>query len=110
MTTAKATSWIDATDRKLLNLLQSKCPLVERPFDVLADQLEIGPDEVIDRVKRLKDRNVVRQISAIFDTRRLGYKTCLVAMRFAEDKLDQGAHIFNEHPGVIHKTRVRYFV
>ena len=49
MTTARATSWIDATDRKLLNLLQSKCPLVERPFDVLADQLEIGPDEVIVR-------------------------------------------------------------
>ena len=59
-------------------------------------------DEVIDRVQRLKDRNVVRQISAIFDTRRLGYKTCLVAMRFAEDKLDQGAHVFNEHPGVSH--------
>ena len=89
MTTAKATSSMDSTDRKLLNLRQSKCPLGERPFDVLADQLEIGPDEVIDRVKRLKDRNVVRQISAIFDTRRLGYKTCLVAMRFAEDKLDK---------------------
>jgi DNA-binding Lrp family transcriptional regulator len=102
MTTAKATSSMDATDRKILNLLQSECPLVERPFDALAEQLEIGPDEVIDRVKRLKDRNVVRQISAIFDTRRLGYKTCLVAMRFAEDKLDQGAHVFNEHPGVSH--------
>ena len=110
MTTAKATSSMDSTDRKLLNLLQSKCPLGERPFDVLADQLEIGPDEVIDRVKRLKDRNVVRQISAIFDTRGRGYKTCLVAMRFAEDKLGQGTLIFNEHPGVIHKTRVRYFV
>lgn len=102
MTTTKATSSIDTTDRKLLNLLQSECPLVERPLDVLAGELGIGADEVINRVQRLKDRNIVRQISAIFDTRRLGYTTCLVAMKFADDKLDQGAHIFNEHPGVSH--------
>ncbi|MCI0438116.1 MAG: Lrp/AsnC family transcriptional regulator [Chloroflexi bacterium] len=46
--------------------------------------------------------NVVRQISAIFDTRRLGYKTSLVAMRFADDRLDAGARKINEHPGVSH--------
>ena len=102
MTTTKATSSIDAADRKLLNLLQSECPLVERPFDVLAGELEIEAEEVIDRVQRLKNRNIVRQISAIFDTRRLGYTTCLVAMKFADDKLDQGAQVFNEHPGVSH--------
>ena len=101
-TLAEADAMIDATDRKLLNLLQSECPLVERPFDVLAGELGIGADEVIDRVQRLKDRNIVRQIGAIFDTRRLGYTTCLVAMKFADDKLDQGAHVFNEHPGVSH--------
>ena len=50
----------------------------------------------------MKRTNVVRQISAIFDTRRLGYKTVLVAMRFASDRLDAGARLINEHPGVSH--------
>ena len=58
--------------------------------------------EVLDRIRALKQSNVVRQISAIFDTRRLGYKTMLVAMRFASDKLDSGAQVINQHPGVSH--------
>ena len=91
-----------AIDRKLLNILQSSFPLVEEPFDSIGEQLGIGRDEVIDRVARMKRKNVVRQISAIFDTRKLGYKTVLVAMRFAPDRLDAGAHIINEHPGVSH--------
>ena len=42
------------------------------------------------------------QISAIFDTRRLGYKTTLVAMAFPPDALHDAALIINEHPGVSH--------
>ena len=75
---------------------------MEEPFDSIGEQLGIGCDEVIARVARMKQQNVVRQISAIFDTRRLGYKTVLVAMRFAPDRLDAGAHVINEHPGVSH--------
>ena len=93
---------LDLTDRKLLNILQSSFPLAEQPFKDMGDPLGLTESETIDLVRGLKDRNVVRQISAIFDTRRLGYKTTLVAMRFAEDDLDPGARIINEHPGVSH--------
>ena len=96
------TSDLDTIDRELLNLLQASCPLVQEPFDSLAQRLGINSSQVIDRIQALKDRNVVRQISAIFDTRRLGYKTVLVAMRFPPDKLDPGARVINEHPGVSH--------
>ena len=96
------TSDLDTIDRELLNLLQASCPLVQKPFDSLAQRLGINSSQVIDRIQALKDRNVVRQISAIFDTRRLGYKTVLVAMRFPPDKLDPGARVINEHPGVSH--------
>ncbi len=92
----------DTTDRKLLNSIQSSFPLVEEPFAELAGPLGLVPDEVISRIQALKDRNIVRQISAIFDTRRLGYKTSLVAMRFPPDSLDSGARTINEHPGVSH--------
>ena len=93
---------MDITDRKLLNLLQKSCPLVEEPFDDLGGSLGIGTTDVIDRIHRLKDANVIRQISAIFDTRRLGYQTVLVAMCFPPDKLDSGARVINEHAGVSH--------
>jgi len=48
---------------------------------------------------------VIRQISAIFDTRSLGYQSTLVAMRFAADDLERGAAMINQHPGVSHNYR-----
>ena len=93
---------LDIVDRKLLNIIQSSFPLVEEPFQNIGDALGLSASEVIDRTQAAKDKNVVRQISAIFDTRRLGYKTVLVAMRLPAEKLDSGAHIINEHPGVSH--------
>ncbi len=100
--TANSPTALDLTDRKLLNILQSEFPLVERPFMEMGGELGLTEDETIEAVRSLKDRNVVRQISAIFDTRRLGYKTTLVAMRFADEDLDAGARVINEHPGVSH--------
>ena len=83
--TASSPTDLDLNDRKLLNILQSAFPLVERPFLEMGRELDLTEEEAIEAVRSLKDRNVVRQISAIFDTRRLGYKTTLVAMRFADE-------------------------
>ncbi len=93
---------MDLIDRKLLNLIQSRFPLVERPYLALGDELGLGEAEVISRLDELKRQNVVRQISAIFDTRRLGYKTTLVAMAYELERLHQGALFINRHPGVSH--------
>lgn len=93
---------MDLTDRKLLNLIQSRFPLVDNPYEDLGRELGINEQEAIDRLRVLKRRNVVRQISAIFDTRRIGYKTTLVAIAYPEDKLVAGALKINQHPGVSH--------
>ena len=89
-------------DREILNIIQSEFPLVEEPFDDIGLSLGLSHEEVISRIGALKAQNVIRQISAIFDTRRLGYKTVLVAMRFPDDRLDAAAQVINEHPGVSH--------
>ncbi len=85
-----------------MNILQSDFPLVREPFAEIARRCEIDEPEVLRRIGVLKRKNVVRQIGAIFDTRRLGYSSTLVAMRFEEDKLDSGAQILNAHPGISH--------
>ena len=85
-----------------MNILQSDFPLVREPFKAIGEKCGISEAEVIERVAELKRKNVVRQIGAIFDTRRLGYTSTLVAMRFADDQLDRGARILNAHPGISH--------
>ena len=93
---------MDLIDRKLLNLIQGPFPLVDQPYRELGEELGITEDDTIERLSELKRQNVLRQISAIFDTRRLGYKTTLVAMAFEPANLNAGALEINKHPGVSH--------
>src|SRR5690606_28473093 len=58
--------------------------------------------EVMRRISSLKNIGLIRQINAIFDTRRLGYKSALVAFSVKPDKLEFVAERVNEHPGVSH--------
>lgn len=95
---------MDEVDRQLCNLLQNGVPLVEKPWDLYGAELGLSGEEVMARIRRLK-ADVIRQISAIFDSRSLGYKSTLVAMRFPPDDIDRGAAIINKHPGVSHNYR-----
>ena len=96
------TDTMDIVDRKLLNIIQSNFPVVERPYLEIGSELGLAESEVLTRLAELKRQNVVRQISAIFDTRRLGYKTTLVAFAYGQDDLHAGAIFINRHPGVSH--------
>ena len=100
----------DLLDRQILNLIQSRFPLDPRPYAKIAEEVGSTEGAVMERIARLEKANVVRQISAIFDTRRLGYKTTLVAFRLPEETLDEAAQRINLHPGVSHNyERNGYF-
>jgi siroheme decarboxylase len=96
---------LDTADQELLNLLQAGFPTTHSPFAEVAARLESTEQQVIDRTARLRDARVIRQLSAIFDTRSLGYQSTLVAMRLDPDRLEQGAAVINQHPGVSHNYR-----
>ncbi len=95
---------LSAIDARLLNLLQRQIPLTRRPFAAIADQLQLAESEVIARITALKSKPspVIRQISAIFDTKSLGYQSTLVAARVSEADLDRAVSVINTHPGVTH--------
>ena len=87
---------------EILSRIQKKFPLVPKPFKVIADELEITEDEVLKILQEQKQKGIIRQTSAIFDTKRLGYKSSLVAFEIDEDKIDDAVKIINAHPGVSH--------
>jgi DNA-binding Lrp family transcriptional regulator len=93
---------IDTLDKKLLNEIQWAFPLVDRPFLELSKHYDISEEEVICRIKSMKSLGLIRQINAIFDTRRLGYKSALIAFAVEPSKLDYVAGEVNKHPGVSH--------
>ena len=93
---------MDDDDRRLLDRLQNELPLTERPWGALASEIDMPEDEMLERITKLRGEGVVRQISGIFDTRRLGYRSCLVAARSSEGKQQLAADVFSAHPGVTH--------
>ena len=93
---------MDKLDTEILNEIQWEFPLVVNPFDEMAKKFRISSNEVKDRLIQLKRKGVLRQLSAIFDTRKLGYTSSLVAMEIEPDKLEYVAHQINKHPGVSH--------
>ena len=92
----------DATDAALLGVLQQSLPFSRRPFDGIGAACGLSGEETLDRIRALKDARVIRQISAIFDTRSLGYASSLVAAKIAPEKLDAAVEVINSHPGVSH--------
>jgi siroheme decarboxylase len=93
---------LDNIDKQILNDIQWTFPLVDRPFLELVKKYHITEDEIIHRIKKLKETGIIRQISAIFDTRKLGYKSALVAFAVDKNKIDEVANEINKHPGVSH--------
>ena len=93
---------LDETDRRLLNLLQGSFPLAERPYAEVARLAELPEDEVLRRTARLLEERIIREITPIFDTRVLGYKSMLVAAKVDPEHPWRAAKIINSHPGVSH--------
>ncbi len=87
---------------ELLSLIQKKFPLTPHPFAEIAKMLDCGEEEVLKTLQEQKDASIIRQISPIFDTKRLGYNSSLVAFIVAEEDIDAAVEVINSHPGISH--------
>ncbi len=96
---------MDQRDRELLGALQGEIPLVSTPYAFIGQSLDMSEKEVIKRTERLRRDGAIRQLAPQFDTRALGYRSCLVAARVDPDRIDEAAEVINAHPGVTQNYR-----
>jgi DNA-binding Lrp family transcriptional regulator len=93
---------LDDLDKRLLNVMQGKFPIAPRPYEAVANEAGISEQEAIERVSRLQQERIIRQVTPIFDTRALGYSSMLVAAKVDPENPWRAANIINQHPGVSH--------
>ena len=93
---------LDLLDQRLLNAAQRAFPLCRRPWQALGGPLGLDEDEVLARFSRLRTGRVLRQISAIFDSKALGYYSALVAAQAPPGGIEAAAAIVSAHAGVSH--------
>jgi DNA-binding Lrp family transcriptional regulator len=92
-------------DRELLNAVQWDFPLDPRPYAVLGERFGLSEADTRARIAHVKQLGVLRQLSAIFDTRALGYGSSLVAAQIDPARIDEAADVINAHPGVSHNYK-----
>jgi len=93
---------LDNTDKTILNRIQSDFPIAGRPFGVIAEELGLSEDDVITRVRRLKETGIIRRIGGNFAPEKLGFVSTLCAGRVPMEKIDRFARTVNRFSGVTH--------
>ena len=93
---------MDDIDRNILNEIQSNFPIASRPFFELGKRFDLSENEVLERVKRLKEEGVIRRIGGNFNSKKLDFSSTLCAAKVPEEKLDHFVETVNGYPGVTH--------
>jgi DNA-binding Lrp family transcriptional regulator len=93
---------LDEDDKKLLNVMQGRFDLAERPYAHVAQLTGLEEADVLARLTRLLEGRIIREITPIFDTRALGYSSMLVAAKVDPEYPHRAAKLINSHPGVTH--------
>jgi siroheme decarboxylase len=93
---------MDDIDRRILNEIQSGFPISQRPYLELGRVLGLTEDDLIDRVKRLKDQGKIRRIGGSLNSRKLAFTSTLCAARVPDDRIDAFVEKVNSYKGVTH--------
>lgn len=80
----------DEQDKQIIRFIQGDIPLVPRPFEELACNLRISEEEVLERIKALQDRGIMRRWSAVLRHQKAGYGyNAMVAWKVEPQEADQ---------------------
>ena len=63
---------LDDIDEKIIKMTQNGIPLKKSPFADIASKLGISEQEVIDRLKKMQERDVIRRFGASIGHRDIG--------------------------------------
>lgn len=93
---------MDSNDKAILDIIQSDYPITERPYAAIGEQVGLSEDDVLARVRAMKDSGLIRRIGANFPAGKVGFHSTLCAAQVPQDKLEEFTRVVNGYPGVTH--------
>ena len=93
---------LSAIDRKILNYIQKDIPITAPPFRVLSKREGLKEDELLKRLRELKDNGIIRSLAGHINHRRLNFRSSLIAFRIPEDRVEAFAKKISARPEVTH--------
>ena len=87
----------------ILKRIPSDFPITERPYKDIADALGLVEGELIEELKHLKARGVIRRVGAALAHRKVGYtRNAMVVWNVPQDKVDHTGEIMASFEAVSH--------
>ena len=96
---------MDDTDRRIVNALQGGFPVCDEPFAAVAEDLGIGADELIGRLRALLEAGVLSRFGPLYQVERMGGRFVLAALAVPEADFDRVAALVSAFDEVAHNYR-----
>lgn len=93
---------LSALEGKVLNHIQNGFPLVLQPFKVLSNRLGVKEEVLIQILKRMKDKGIIRNFAIGLNHTKLGFRSTLVGLRVSSEKIESLAKDIIRYPEVTH--------
>jgi DNA-binding Lrp family transcriptional regulator len=93
---------LSTLDRKILNCIQRDISFNSNPFKALSVQLKIKEAELLRRLRRLKQRGIIRSFAAHLDHKKLGFASSLIGLRVSQDRVEYIARRLIDFPEITH--------
>jgi DNA-binding Lrp family transcriptional regulator len=92
---------LNELEKHLLNDFQDGFPLVERPYEAIAQRLGITETAVIETLAGLQENGLISRVGPVFRPNRVGAST-LAAMAVPVQRLEAVAALVSAYPEVNH--------
>jgi DNA-binding Lrp family transcriptional regulator len=93
-------------EKKVIASIQQDMPVVDRPYLQIARSIGIAEDTLLETLRRLCERGVIRRFGATLRHQRTGYQAnAMAAWRVAEDRIDAVGKVMASFRQVSHCYR-----
>jgi siroheme decarboxylase len=93
-------------EKKVIASIQQDMPVVERPYLDIARRIGLSEDALLDILRRLCERGIIRRFGATLRHQRTGYlANAMAAWRVAEDRIDEVGRVMASFRQVSHCYR-----
>ena len=94
---------VSEKDRKIIKSIQGDLPFDLKPFQVVAQRIGIPEEELIERVRELKESGFIRRFGATLRHQEAGFKAnVMVAWFVPEERIKEAGRVLAEFPEVSH--------
>lgn len=93
---------LDATDRRIVTVLQDGFPICPQPFAVAAASIGLEEGELLSRLIRLRQEGVLSRFGPLYKAEAIGGAVTLAAMAVPAERFDEVAEMVNAFEAVAH--------